>query len=249
MMRQTLHQTNRQLRSKIPAMSYVSINSDALNTISQNIINYSPHPNQTQIIAVTKKFTYLSIINALQHNIVCIGENQVQEFEDKNTHLSDQKFESHLIGHLQSNKLNKALSLFDVIQTVDSFKLANKMNERLKCLNKEQSIYLQLNIGNDLNKHGFSKAEILTEAEKITTLPNLRLLGIMTILPYIKDAQDTQTLYAQTRQIQQKIKQSINPACSKLSMGMSRDYIYALKEGATHIRIGTALYGPRPTNL
>jgi len=137
-------QTNPQLRSKNSAMSYVSINSDALKTISQNIINYSPYPNQTQIIAVTKKFTYLSIINALQHNIVCIGENQVQEFEDKHKHLSDQKFESHLIGHLQSNKLNKALSLFDIIQTVDSFKLAHKMNERLKYLNKRQSITTSL---------------------------------------------------------------------------------------------------------
>ena len=230
-------------------MSSVSINSDALKTISQNIINYSPHPNQTQIIAVTKKFTYLSIINALQHNIVCIGENQVQEFEDKNRHLLDQKFESHLIGHLQSNKLNKALSLFDIIQTVDSFTLAHKMNERLKQLNKRQSIYLQLNVGNDLNKHGFSKNKILTEAEKITTLSNIHLLGIMTILPYLEDAKKTQKLYADTRKIQQKIKETINPKCSKLSMGMSRDYIYALKEGATHIRIGTALYGPRPTTI
>ena len=230
-------------------MSYVGINNDALNTISQNIINYSPHPNQTHIIAVTKNFTYLSIIDAVRNNIACIGENQVQEFEQKNVHLSDQQFESHLIGHLQSNKLNKALTLFDVIQTVDSFRLAYKMNERLKLLNKKQSIYLQLNIGNDLNKHGFSKVEILKEAEKITKLSNLHLLGLMTILPYLENVKDTQKLYAHTRQMQQKIKQTINPSCVKLSMGMSRDYIYALKEGATHIRIGTALYGPRPTTL
>ena len=139
--------------------------------------------------------------------------------------------------------------MFDVIQTVDSFRLAYKMNERLKLLNKKKSIYLQLNIGNDLNKHGFSKVEILKEAEKITKLSNLHLLGLMTILPYLEIVQDTQKLYAHTRKMQQKIKQTINPSCVKLSMGMSRDYIYALKEGATHIRIGTALYGSRSTTL
>ena len=230
-------------------MGYVSINSDALQKISNNITQYSPHPTQTNIIAVTKKFSYHSIINALEHNIVCIGENQVKEFEQKNSHLSDKNFESHLIGHLQSNKLKKALSLFDVIQTVDSFRLAYKMNDHLQTLNTKQSIYLQLNIGNDLNKHGFSSNNIFKEAEKITKLPNIRLLGIMTILPYLQQVQETQTLYARTRKIQQQIKKSINPTCAKLSMGMSRDYIYALKEGATHIRIGTALYGPRPTTF
>ena len=230
-------------------MSLVSINQDALRTVLRNIHKHSPCPNHTQIIAVTKKFRYTAIIDAIKNNIFCIGENHVQEFAQKKREISNQKFESHLIGHLQSNKINKAIDLFDVIQTVDTFKLAQKINENLKALNKHQTVYLQLNIGNDPKKHGFSKKEIMTQAEKINKLSNIKLSGIMTILPYLEKPYETQALYSDTRKIQKKIKENINIKCTNLSMGMSRDYIYALKEGATHIRIGTALYGTRPTTI
>ena len=89
----------------------------------------------------------------------------------------------------------------------------------------------------------------MTQAEKINKLSNIKLSGIMTILHYLEKPHETQALYSDTRKIQKKIKENINIKCTNLSMGMSRDYIYALKEGATHIRIGTALYGTRPTTI
>ena len=227
-------------------MGAAYINTQALHNVLQNIKTHSPQPLQTKIIAVTKSFSHTAIIDAINHKILCIGENQVQEFNKKIFYLGKYNFQSHLIGHLQSNKINKALDLFDVIETVDSIELANKINEKLKAHNKTQKIYLQINIGQDPNKHGFSPHNIYQAAEKINSLKHLKLSGIMTILPYLVETQDTQPLYAQTRKIQEKIKSSINLQCTQLSMGMSRDYVYALIEGATHIRIGTALYGSRP---
>jgi len=226
-------------------MSQASINFDSLQTIIAHIQQHGTNDTQPQIIAVTKNFSYTSILSALKNNIKCIGENRIQEFLDKKKKLSKHKFESHLIGHLQSNKINKAVNLFDVIQTVDSFKLARKINEQLKKTQQTQKIYIQINVGNDRNKHGLLINNTFIEAEKITQLSQIKLQGVMTILPYLNNVKDTQKLYAKTRAVQEKIKKEININCTQLSMGMSRDYIYALKEGATHIRIGTALYGPR----
>ena len=227
-------------------MSYTPISTKTLSSITHNIQENSPHPSDVTIIAVTKKFPHFSIINAIKNNITCIGENQIQEFEEKHKHLSKYTFEAHLIGHLQSNKINKAIKLFNIIQTIDSIKLAQALNERLKRINKKQNIYIQLNIGNDPKKYGFHTKNILQQIEFFLKLQNLNLKGVMAILPFLEDVEDTQKLYAQTRKIQQAIMQKITPTCTSLSMGMSRDYIYALKEGSTHIRLGTNLYGPRP---
>ena len=103
-----------------------------------------------------------------------------------------------------------------------------------------------MNVGADPHKHGFHTEGLLQQTEKIVKFKNLKLCGMMTILPFLEQAQDSQNLYKKMRQFQRKIMEDIAPSCSCLSMGMSRDYIYALKEGATHIRLGTSLYGPRP---
>jgi len=227
-------------------MSHVRINAENLHTIFNNIQQYSANPDQTNIVAVTKKFSHTAAIEAIKKHIFCIGENQVQEFQTKQQHLLAYNFESHLIGHLQSNKINKAIELFNVIETVDSFKLALKLDKQLKNINQKQDIYIQINVGEDPNKYGFFIKDIFIQAEKISQLKNINLLGVMTILPYLKNPKDTQKLYAKTRQVQQQIYEKINNKCTQLSMGMSRDYIYALKEGATHIRLGTILYGQRP---
>ena len=217
----------------------------SLNTISKHIQNYSPHPNQVNIVAVTKKFNHTAIISALSNHITCIGENQVQEFLTKKPHLLTYQFESHLIGHLQSNKINHAIDLFDVIETVDSTALAHKLNKKAQQKEQTQKIYIQINIGSDAQKHGFDTKLLFSKVEKITKLKHLSLIGVMTILPFLEQPQDTQKLYSQTRKIYTKIQQDITPTCVCLSMGMTRDYIYALQEGATHIRLGTKLYGPR----
>ena len=223
------------------------INIHALDSINKDIQKHSPHPSLVNIIAVTKAFNYTSILSAQENQLLCIGENKVQEFLLKKSEKPSigTGLETHLIGHLQSNKVKKAVELFNVVQTVDSFKLAQKINDTAKEKNLHQKIYIQINVGADPNKHGFMLENIYKTIETINNHKHLRLMGLMTILPFYEDAQKTQPLFARMKETQNKTLKDISPTCKFLSMGMSRDYIYALKEGATHLRIGTKLYGQR----
>ena len=228
-----------------------NIHTDALNIINKDIKKYSPHPSLVNIIAVTKTFNYTAIISAQKHKLPCIGENQVQEFllkYQKNPTIK-QGIETHLIGHLQSNKVKKAVGLFDVLQTVDSIKVAQKINNTAEEKGVPQSIFIQVNVGQDPNKHGFTLKTLYKNIETIQNLQHVHLIGLMTILPFYKQAQQTQPLFNAMKKIQTKVLKEISPTCKFLSMGMSRDYIYALKEGATHLRIGTKLYGTRKQNI
>jgi len=227
----------------------IQISDSNLKIIFKNIQKHSPYPSKVSIVAATKGFDHQAILSAVSKNINCVGENRVQEFFNKQQKTTHVNFESHLIGHLQSNKIKKATEIFDVIQTVDSIKLAEKLNKQLFTLNKRKRIYIQINIGNDPNKFGFKPQDLLQKIEKIEKMKHLKIEGIMTILPYLAKPANTESLFKKTRHIFQETQQKISPTCKQISMGMSRDYIYALKQGATHIRIGTLLYGSRPTNV
>lgn len=222
-----------------------SVSTTNLDTIVKNIQKYSPHPSQVKVIAVTKGFSVQAITSAISNNIYDIGENKVQEFFNKTKKLKKQKIHSHLIGHLQTNKIKKAVQIFNTIQTIDSIKLATKLNEHLIHINKKKHIFIQINIGNDSSKFGFLPEKIFSKIEKIEKMSNLIISGTMTILPYLDETPKTEKLFAKMRTVSHKIKTSISPTCSSISMGMSRDYIYALKQGSTHLRIGTLLYGTR----
>ena len=223
------------------------INIEALSEIRADIQKHSPHPSLVNIVAVTKTFNHTAILSAKKNSLPCVGENKVQEFLSKKEECPsvDLNIETHLIGHLQSNKTNKAVGVFNVIQTVDSLKIANKINIKAQEKNIQQKVFIQINIGEDPNKHGFMLDTVYHDIETITKLTNLKVTGLMTILPFNPDTKTTQPLFAAMKQTQDQILQKINPDCRFLSMGMSRDYIYALKEGATHLRIGTKLYGQR----
>ena len=224
-----------------------NINVHALNEIKSDIMRFSPYPDLVNIIAVTKNFNISAIKSATLNNITLIGENRVQEYIKKIQDFPEleQKIESHLIGKLQTNKVNKAVGTFDFIHTVDSLRLAIKIDSRAQKIGIVQPIFVQLNIGNDPNKTGFKQTELYEAAEKIQKLNNIHLTGIMTILPYGLDNQQNQKYFYETRHIKENIQQKVSPTCKFLSMGMSGDYIEALKEGATHIRVGTKLYGTR----
>ena len=223
----------------------VSFSEPNLKLILNNITQHSPHPSKVNIIAVTKGFSYEAILSALLYKINCIGENRVQEFLNKKKEINNHEFESHLIGHLQSNKIKKAIQNFDVIQTVDTISLAQKINTQMENLEIKKNIFIQINVGNDPQKFGFSVKNIFKKVETINKMKHLQIDGIMTILPLLDKASSSEKMFDKTRKIAHKIKNNITPTCSKLSMGMSQDYVYALKQGATHIRIGTLLYGNR----
>lgn len=222
-----------------------SVSKTNFDTIVKNIQKYSPYPSQVKIIAVTKGFSVQAIRSAISNKIYDVGENRVQEFFNKTEKLKTQKIHSHLIGHLQTNKIKKAAQIFNTIQTIDSLKLATKLNEHLININKKKHIFIQINVGNDSNKFGFSPNNVFSKIEKIEKMNNLIIGGTMTILPYLDNISKTEKLFAKMRTISHKIKTNISPTCSSISMGMSRDYVYALKQGSTHLRIGTLLYGAR----
>ena len=146
---------------------------------------------------------------------------------------------------MQSNKINKAISIFDVIQTIDSLSLAQKLNNACQKINKTQRIYIQINSGNDPLKHGFTMSEVFEMTQKINQFSHLQLEGVMMIPPFIDINNEYRDIFKKTKNIQLDIYNSGIKNCINVSMGMSRDYQIAIEEGATHIRIGTALFGIR----
>lgn len=175
--------------------------------------------------------------------VLYFGENKIQEAEKK-IDAFPPKAELHLIGHLQTNKINKALKLFNVIQTVDSYKLLEKIQKRAKAANKIQRIYCQINIGRDPNKTGFLKDDLIDVIPKILTLSNIKLEGIMTILPLNKTNQQQQQLFLKTKKIKEDISRK-HKITLELSMGMSNDYKQAIECGSTVIRVGSKIFGKR----
>ena len=202
--------------------------------------------NEITIVAVTKTLPLEAWYLALQNKLTIIGESKIQEVENKSILFKHRKnIELHLIGHLQRNKVKKAIQYFDIIQTVDSFRLLDKINKLSIEEEKNQKIFLQVNTAADPKKFGFSIKEIFKAAEKTTKLQNITLKGIMTIPPQKIPKKEIRNNYKQTKIIKETIQQTIENKCQYLSMGMSNDFEEAIMEGATHIRIGTALFGER----
>ena len=201
--------------------------------------------SKEKIIAVTKTQPIEAVSLALKNKIYKIGENKIQEAEKKFANFRDRKkIELHLIGDLQTNKVKKAVTLFDTIQTAGRIKTIDKIDKEAGKINKKQKIYLQINISRDPLKKGIKEEEIIKFTNHIKIKKNIILIGIMTILKKGIDNKQTKTYYKQTKKIQEKIKKTI-PTCKQTSMGMSGDYKIALSQGATEIRIGTALFGER----
>jgi hypothetical protein len=185
---------------------------------------------------VTKKFPPAAIREAYQLGLREFGENYVQEFEVKRadlTDLSGARF--HFIGHLQSNKSKKAAEIFDVIQTVDSAKLAERLNAEQKPL----EVMIEVKLSSEEAKAGVEPEAVPALVEAIRTCSHLRLLGLMTMPPWSDDAEPSRPYFAKLRALAEA------NGLRQLSMGMSHDLEVAIEEGATMVRIGTALFGPR----
>ena len=222
------------------------INAESLSQINKDIEELSPHPQKVKIIAVTKNFSFSAVQEALKYNIINIGENKIQEFEHKQKNKKIPRVTiTHFIGRLQRNKVKKAVRLFNIIQSIDSLKIAEKVNKEAEKIHKKQKIYLQINIAKDPTKQGFREKEIYEACKKIKEMKNLEVLGTMTIIPQEKDKKRKKTLFQKITKITKKIKTKHLPTCLETSMGMSQDYKEALESGATNIRVGTKLYGKR----
>lgn len=199
--------------------------------------------NKIRIIAVTKKFDITSWKLASEHSLD-IGESRVQEASQKEK-LFQPKTEKHLIGHLQRNKVGKAIELFDVIQTIDSLRLAKEVNKKVQTKKEQQRVFLQININEERQKTGFNKNQLFTNIEEIFSYRFLKIEGIMCITKKNLSTKLLRSSFSEARNIRDELKNKWFPGCMFLSMGMSSDYVHAIKEGATHIRIGTSLFGSR----
>jgi pyridoxal phosphate enzyme (YggS family) len=189
------------------------------------------------LVAVTKKFPVDVICQAYSLGLRVFGENYVQEFAEKfpaAQSLAGAEF--HLIGHLQSNKTRLAGELFQTIETVDSEKLARRLNEAGKPL----EVMIEVKLSPEGSKAGAEPAELPALIDAIRACPNLRLTGLMTMPPWNPDPETTRPYFRRLAELA-RLHQ-----VPKLSMGMSHDLEAAIEEGATHIRVGTALFGPRP---
>jgi len=198
-----------------------------------------------KIIAVTKNQPIEAVSLAIKNKIYKIGENKIQEAEKKFLNFKDRKkIELHLIGSLQTNKVKKAVSIFDIIQTVCRIKTIDKIDKEAEKTNKKQKIHIQLNISRDPLKKGIKEEEVIKFTNHIKTKKHIVLTGVMTILKKGLNEKQTKKYYKKTKKIQEKIKKN-TPSCKQTSMGMSQDYNIALSQGATEVRIGTALFGER----
>ena len=195
-------------------------------------------------VAVTKYAPYNLINEVITLGVDIIGENRVQEFLDKADKLKPVK--KHFIGTLQTNKVKIVVSHFDVIQSVDSLKLANEINKESYKINKIMPIFLEVNIGKEETKHGILPEDLMGIYNKIIKLQNIKILGLMCIAPFFEDKniENVRPYFRQMKNLQKIV------GVKELSMGMSADYKIALEEGSTLVRVGTAIFGDRnyPTN-
>jgi pyridoxal phosphate enzyme (YggS family) len=199
--------------------------------------------SEIEIIAVSKTQLEPTIREAMQAGLTLFGENKVQEARGKIESLGRGVW--HLIGHLQSNKAKDAVRLFDSIDSVDRLDLAEEINHRADALGKTQNVLLQVNIAGESTKYGCAPEAARSIAEAINNLPRLTLCGLMTIAPFSPDPEKSRPHFAGLRELRDKLESDTGLKLPTLSMGMSGDYIVAVEEGATHLRIGTALFGER----
>jgi pyridoxal phosphate enzyme (YggS family) len=202
------------------------------------------NPEQIKIVGVSKTIPALAVSEAVSCGLKDCGENRVQEGIEKIKSVSPRPV-WHFIGHLQRNKARKATEYFDVIQTVDSYELAEMISGRAQQLDKKMEVYLQLNSTGESQKSGFYPAEILVNADKINKLPGLILSGLMTIGPFTDNTGEIKRSFSLTRKLFENLRNELGGRFDRLSMGMSGDFEIALEYGANVLRIGTAIFGPR----
>jgi pyridoxal phosphate enzyme (YggS family) len=202
------------------------------------------NPSSVTILPVTKNHP----VDAVQYASACgfsaIGENRVQESMDKKAQFNG-NIRWELIGHLQSNKAKLAVELFDRIQSVDSIKLANKINSHALDLGMIQSVLIQVNAGNDPAKFGISDNDAYRMFEELISLEGINIEGLMTIAPLSEDLEVARRTFCALRELRDKLEDKFSIKLPELSMGMSGDLDEAIREGSTMIRVGTALFGSR----
>jgi len=215
--------------------------------IKENVIQIlSELPQGVELVAAAKTREPAEVLEAIEAGIKIIGENYVQEAE-RAYELAGTRARWHFIGHLQSNKVKRAVSIFDMIETVDSAQIAKEIDKRCSQMGKVMPVLIEINSGRERQKSGVLPEDTERLVREISSLRNIRVEGLMTMGPRFGDPEDSRPYFTETRRMFEKIKglNLPNVQMKYLSMGMTNSYQVALEEGANIVRIGSKLFGER----
>ena len=201
-------------------------------------------PASVTLVAVTKRQSPEVVSEASQLGLTIFGENKVQEAKAKIPQCPG-RARWHMIGHLQTNKARDAIELFEMIQSVDSLRLAEELNKRAEQASKRIPILLEVNLVGEASKFGYGSENLKAELVQLNALPRLELHGLMTVPPWSSVPEKVRPVFRQLRELKFDCEQQLGAPLPQLSMGMTGDFEVAIEEGATMVRIGTALFGPR----
>jgi hypothetical protein len=204
-------------------------------------------PDDVKLVAISKTFPAESIRAAYEAGLRDFGENRVQEAAAKQPALSDLSIRWHLVGHLQTNKAKAARELFHWVHSVDSFRLAQKLDQARASGGGRLPVLLEVNLGGEESKAGVRESEIIQLAEQTSKLAGLEVRGLMVIPPFFDDPEQVRPYFRRLRELAREIdaRNIAHLSMQELSMGMSHDFEVAIEEGATIIRVGTAIFGAR----
>ena len=202
-------------------------------------------PDSVRLMAVSKNQSPERVAQAASAGLTLFGENRIQEAKVK-IPLCPSQLEWHFIGHLQSNKSRDAVSLFHVVQGVDSLALAEELQKQAIKQARSLPILLEVNVAGESSKFGWNPDRLLAELLQLNALPRLVVQGLMTIAPYAVDPEQVRPIFRRLRELRDRCTDLLGAPLPVLSMGMSGDLEVAIEEGATLVRVGTALFGERP---
>ncbi|HXG42572.1 MAG TPA: YggS family pyridoxal phosphate-dependent enzyme [Dehalococcoidia bacterium] len=221
----------------MPTLTVTSRVHEVLRRVEAACLRAGRSPQEVTVVAVAKGSPAEAIREAHAAGLRHFGENRVQEAAAKRPFLADLEATWHMVGHLQTNKVKKALDLFQVVHSVDSLRLAQELSRRAQ---GPLQVLLEVNVVGEASKFGLAPEEVPPVAEAVARLPHLELVGLMTVAPLARDPEEVRPVFRRLRELGRAL------GLPHLSMGMSDDFEVAIEEGATMVRLGRAIFGLRP---
>ena len=216
--------------------------------MAEAAVRANRRPDDVKLVVVSKTHPAEIIREAIVAGVTDLGENRVQEAEAKIPEVGRQAARWHLIGHLQSNKARRAVELFDVIHSLDSAALARRLDRACGEMGREElPVLIQIDLGQEATKSGSAESEVPEIIDAIRQSQRLRLTGLMTLPPYFDDPEQARPFFRRLRELRDELRAQgvFGESSGELSMGMTHDYEVAIEEGATMVRVGTAIFGAR----
>jgi pyridoxal phosphate enzyme (YggS family) len=205
-------------------------------------------PQEVTLIAISKTHPASSVRAVVKLGVTDIGENRVQEAEQKINEVGKNTVRWHLVGHLQANKARRAVQLFDVIHSLDSLELARRLDRLCGEEGREKlPVLVQVDLGHEETKSGIDEGELIGLAESLKSLDRVQFVGLMTLPPFFDDAEQARPFFRRLRELRDELaaRGAFGDRKGELSMGMTNDFEVAIEEGATMVRVGTAIFGQR----